>query len=557
MAAEPTLDGQPELDGVDELNETLENSYESLDNDDDIIGEEDEAPEEDTDDTDLLAPFPASTLAGPVVEENVQRFQALIRVMIKFIRDEAQTYGDKEWDKNERRAIAWSFVRFLRKRTLEYVVGAVIGMIPLPVQSILGRPDLEAANLLELPNIPEERTISGVYADIATLAATLAGSPAPDVEGTYVGSSVGLSYPGVRGRVKEHRKVSVRDYDKLPESLQTKHYRIICRKDVTPNFRLLAVVPATDCNRYPVGFAEGFMCIYLNTVSLTPSKHNPASTLDFAKRCRQHANESGHGSLPDFGGLGMNGASPLLQGMSVPDPLRKAHKEWAKTHPDVCGNPKCGKARYKKNPWKFVGFKEESRCPPCARYRDSEGVDDPSPRPALTKAASHRSSTYKDHLAWVAAGNPDVCQGCKEARPENWRDKRWVGFCKESLYQSCYKKKNSLTPKPPPPKHLAWVAAGNPDVCRNCKTARPKNYKDKGWIGFCEESRCRACYNETTTPPKKHQKWVTAGNPDICQDCRQARPRDYRAKKWVGFCEKSLCRKCNEKIRREKAKVSK
>ena len=52
------------------------------------------------------------------------------------------------------------------------------------------------------------------------------------------------------------------------------------------------------------------MCTYFNTASTTTNPHCPASTVDLINRCRQHANKSGHGSLPDFRALGLNGASP-------------------------------------------------------------------------------------------------------------------------------------------------------------------------------------------------------------------------------------------------------
>ena len=62
---------------------------EDLENNPDLVGEEDEAPEEDSKNTKLLDPFNPPSFLGPVVKENVMRFPGLIRAMIKFLRNEA------------------------------------------------------------------------------------------------------------------------------------------------------------------------------------------------------------------------------------------------------------------------------------------------------------------------------------------------------------------------------------------------------------------------------------------------------------------------------------
>ena len=96
---------------------------EDFENNPDIVGEEDEAPEEDSKDTKPLDPFNPPSSLGPVVKENVMRFQGLIRAMIKILRNEAE--------KN--------------------------------IDVYRGQPRLKASDLLELPGIPDEGTNWGVY----------------------------------------------------------------------------------------------------------------------------------------------------------------------------------------------------------------------------------------------------------------------------------------------------------------------------------------------------------------------------------------------------------
>ncbi len=515
------------------------------------------------------------------MEENVLRFQGLIRAMIEFLRNEAEekidVYRDQAYDQ---RAMALSLANFLLRETVDSVVTTVCNMVPPPIQSLLGQHGLKASDLLALPGIPGEGTNWGVYIDIATLVATLA------VEGTYVGSSVGLSYPGLFGRVRWHLRIAAKKYVALsdylarPDSLKSKHYQTICREDVTTGFRLIGITAAAECNRLPVGFLEAVTCTYFNTVSTTAHSHNPASTIDLIKRCRKHVNKSGHGNLPDFGALGLNGASPLHQGISVQNPQKKAHRKWAKTHPDVCGNPNCGKPRNMKYPWRFHDFKDKTRCLECHAYRKLHGVDDPAPR-----RAHLRGGTYVEHQAWVKAGNPDVCQSCRTPRPADYAAKYWVGYCEESQCKRCYArylrakaKAQDLGLEALPTTHIGihehrqWVSLGNPDVCGSCEIPRPKDYTAKGWIGFREDSRCRACHTREKRAAakvqngqpvtiqvgiKQHRAWVARGNPDVCGSCKIPRPDNYKAKQWRGFCENSRCCACRrlEKRAKDKAKA--
>ncbi|KAK3897091.1 hypothetical protein C8A05DRAFT_20071 [Staphylotrichum tortipilum] len=255
----------------------------------------------------------------------------------------------------------------------------------------------------------------------------------------------------------------------------------------------------------------------------------------------------------------MNNASPLHQGCSNPThPNRRAHRIWAKTHPDVCGNPKCDRPRPEKYHWMtWEGFKEGSRCPKCARHLKKHGMDDPKPRAWRTAAA---------HKEWLKnPANKDVCSLCGARRPKVGGD--WTGWCDQARCSRCRK------PQPPARRngtlreHQDWLAeTGNPDVCGRCGVKRPVDYQEKHWIGFFDTSRCPNCrYQdkkdrqlESPKPPstgpkmvriteEQHIQWVREGNPDVCVDCNTPRPDNFRALAWRGFRENSRCRRYHNK----------
>lgn len=173
---------------------------------------------------------------------------------------------------------------------------------------------------------------------------------------------------------------------------------------------------------------------------------------------RRFADQSSHGPLPDFGPLTLNNASPLHQGCANPThPGRRAHRIWAKTHDNVCGNPKCGRPRPEKYHWnEWRGFCEDSRCPGCARHLEEKGTDDPKPKAWGTAAA---------HVEWLK--NPakkNVCSLCGDLCPAVGGG--WAGWCDQVRCSRCRKPEPSARRHGTLREHQLWLTGtGKPDVC--------------------------------------------------------------------------------------------
>lgn len=69
--------------------------------------------------------------------------------------------------------------------------------------------------------------------------------------------------------------MSDRDLGTLKDHERSKHYSVICRTDVEPNFRRLAAVGKEEVENTLIVLLEGLFCGYLNTVKTTPGPHNP------------------------------------------------------------------------------------------------------------------------------------------------------------------------------------------------------------------------------------------------------------------------------------------
>ncbi len=500
----------------------------------------------------------APSFMDPIAWDNVWRFQALIQALIWVLHNWAHSpaYKTNADLPSAERAVSIGFANYFRRNSRETIFKAVLSIISDQVQSILGNPGLQALDLLQLPGIPRQGHYWGVYLDIATLLGRLPLKP----EGLYAGSSLGLSYPGIRGRTNMHLRLSARDYDTLPVSSRSKHYSVICRADVVPNFRCVAKTDTEAGKDVVVVLLEGLMCVFLNTVKTVVGRRNPIASINIIKDMRRHANQIGHGLLPDFSHLSLNSASPLHQGwVDKTHPERRAHRRWATTHADVCGNPNCSRPRPERQSWRtWHGFKEDSRCPGCAKYVQTHGVEDPNPR---------RFRTEAEHQEWLKdPANKDVCGACGDPRPAGAVD--WRGWCEQARCSRCRKpvpSKRTLTLR----EHKIWLEeTGNPDVCWICKTKRPADYQAKSWSGYCEMSRCQRCYRkdrEGQTQPRPkgysasdHAKWLkTPGNHDVCGKCRAVRPEGSRKKGWRGYCELARCRVCCDNERKAAKEAAK
>ncbi|KAK4198984.1 hypothetical protein QBC40DRAFT_146601, partial [Triangularia verruculosa] len=253
-----------------------------------------------------------------------------------------------------------------------------LAMIPAPVQSILGKPNLAPSDLLELPLLSPDHPSWGVYLDVATTTRRSTGSLR--VEGLYVGSSVAsVAYhgQGMNGRVQGHLTASRKDYSSVPDRQKSRHYALICRKDVTPNFRVLALSEMRVGGEPTVVFVEAVLMEFLNLVqppgrAKTDDKfrahHEVVMTT--ISDARQHVMETVKDHhLPDFQYCGRNASWPLFASYPHDSSTWISHSDWAKTNPDVCGTCKIPRPADEKGPKrkgkKWRGTEGASLCPAC------------------------------------------------------------------------------------------------------------------------------------------------------------------------------------------------
>lgn len=400
-----------------------------------------------------------------------------------------------------------------------------------------------------------------------------------------------------------HQSITRKTMDQLSEKLaRSAHYQVICDAEVSPSFRFVALFSIKDFNQVACAFAECVMMAYLGTSLQAVS----FPSTELLRLVRSAFGDRFEGSdfdnifpLPSFSKEGLNRVWSLAQGCKGISPEKSEHKRWTETNPDVCGNcravrpaspedsacrgwkedsrcwkcyiwrsrhhterngwlsledhqqwledtgledtcqnPACGVARpteYRMKQW--TGFGPNSRCHPCRQYQKKHGTDqdDDSMR------------TPNKHAVWVASGNADVCSECKAERPENADD--WAGWMDEAKCENCRKYSQE--------EHEEWVLTYE-DVCCGCRVPRPENWKAAGWIGFGPKSKCRKCYQlgvdsktkqwragtSRNSPFVKHQKWVSEGHNDVCGNCGEARPDNWKQVGWRFFKEDSRCKEC-------------
>ncbi|EHK45173.1 hypothetical protein TRIATDRAFT_308717 [Trichoderma atroviride IMI 206040] len=162
----------------------------------------------------------------------------------------------------------------------------ILQRIPLQTRKVLGKADLKATDLLDLPSIPFKCMHRLVYIDVATElreeqihrekkfdkssrlykeAKSLVNAEEASKVSLYVGSSIRKG--GSWKRIQEHYAAA-----NNPESSGNMHYREISKSNVVTNFRVLGVWKNTYINDSHVGqdtgkwitlVAEALMVVYL------------------------------------------------------------------------------------------------------------------------------------------------------------------------------------------------------------------------------------------------------------------------------------------------------
>ncbi|KAH7228831.1 hypothetical protein BKA60DRAFT_549716 [Fusarium oxysporum] len=183
------------------------------------------------------------------------------------------------------------------------------------VKSILGRPDLQLIDLLDLPVVDDSFRFWGVYLSV------IVENDTDNVEGVYVGSSLGYKgYHEISGRVAMHKRFSARTYDDLPRDVKSYHYSRACKDNVIPNFRTVSLFEIIRGNTVATIVAEQVLMVYLSTVAWA----YPNQLHLF------HESRRGIQDLPDFTHIGLNRALPLAQNQHWLPCNKTLHQEWLK-----------------------------------------------------------------------------------------------------------------------------------------------------------------------------------------------------------------------------------
>jgi hypothetical protein len=148
--------------------------------------------------------------------------------------------------------------------------------------------------------------------------------------------------------------------EKIPPVKRSRHYETICRPNIIPEFRVLALYEVHPGNTIATTIAEQVMMIYLGTM---------ASANPIQKKFEQDMRAAVPG-LPDLSEKGLNRGLPLAQRQHWMPRSQGLHKEWLTTtgqtsHCFNCGRP--GNESCDEKGW--VGWFENRRCQPCYNWR--------------------------------------------------------------------------------------------------------------------------------------------------------------------------------------------
>lgn len=275
-------------------------------------------------------------------DKDVRRFEESFAHVIYAICSWAKDIPDT-WSKLPRkdREMSTSFYSLLKRAAVDpdSLLETVLQGIPLQTRKVLGKADLKATDLLDLPLIPKAFKHWLVYINIATelrdeqicqekkfatssklykVAKPLVNVKEASKTSLYVGSSIRKE--GSWKRIQEHEMAA----NRTPPSSGSMHYHEISKSNVVTNFRVFGVWQnkyvkgsyiGQDTGKWIVLLVEGLTMGYLglyteqNAVTSGAGFCTPASYI-LVKHIRSGI------SLPDFSNVSLNRVWPLSSGGS-------------------------------------------------------------------------------------------------------------------------------------------------------------------------------------------------------------------------------------------------
>ncbi|KAG5758921.1 hypothetical protein H9Q69_011027 [Fusarium xylarioides] len=529
-----------------------------------------------------IAPYLMPGVSLPVVQANQRLFQSTVTSMVERAQKYAMTQElsvIRVKDFKER-ALSVGFWNLFKRLQVAEMTKPFFGSMAPEVKSLLGRKDLQPAELLDLPRVDDHFRLWGVYVNIVT-------DKFGRVRGLYIGSSVAYkTYIGITGRVRGHLANAMKPFDSLSTAQKSEHYRFLSQPGMSSNFRTLALFKIEANNTAHTVLAEAILMSFLSTVKVSSEQQV------FLEVLRQDLP-----GVQDFSAIGLNRSIPLAYGYRGMPVSHTLHQTWLKEndledvcmncgrhapdddkdwggwfskrrcraclswrnahghekqprefvsltdhqlfwvdmgHPDVCQNPLCGEPR---RPGRnvFRGFGPESRCVACYKHRIKYGEEDPSP---------HSGKPFAKHQEWLDQGNHDVYGTCRELRPDESHLLGWTGWLDASKCARCTK-----NARPTNDDDAAWVEEHG-DTCALCGVDRIYTNLIHGRAA---NRRCLSCFqykqkHKHDKPPAEitygdksvHAQWVAQGNRDVCCECGRARTKTN----FYGWRDKAKCRAC-------------
>lgn len=374
---------------------------------------------------------------------NVIRFQKRITGALSVLMDYPTRVPYPEFEKlsREEQPMVTQFYTLMRTTNLQVLVDVVMQATLSHVKHTLGMEQPTFEDLLAMP-LPTDadKKLWLVYfdgterRDIIEIQEGAHESGTIVRRGKYVGSSVDNRGGGVRLAKHERAAVSKQSSEK-----KQRHHEELCRPGCKANLRVLAIFHHNVVEKPYIGLLETLFVALLGTFVRRerPRTHNPACCYELYDEMRERSD------MPVIEGDGLNGALPIHQGMTA---IKHADQTFYCT---VCGQElrPYSKAR---NACRLVDRGNplgSRRCGPCHTAFSKDGKErTPGPDGKFRSSGGMR----KQHQAWVAEGNADVCgnAACAALRQpganfSGWMENARCGDC--YAYLSYYKQsENSI-----------------------------------------------------------------------------------------------------------------
>ncbi|KAK6710773.1 hypothetical protein SNK05_005217 [Fusarium graminearum] len=430
------------------------------------------------------------------------------------------------------RAITRPFRAILIQANFEKLIQDTLDHIPHKAQQILGKPDLQPIDLLDLPEVPKRFQHRLVYANIPVnvgvdnvvqghsqlterqrLVKTIKPGTTIDSEmdiGAYIGSSV--TQRGGYSRLMNHE-----DNANSVKNENSKQYTFTRQAGVVSNFRIIGVWsnphvvesmdPNYDLDRWMPVFVEGLIMVFLDLLHRSDRPRRNLANADLFTEPKykliDHLRNSM--SLPALHQYSLNSAWSLAQGVNGGMRFQKE-----------CGNPACKRSHSssgKKLRFRTVGGLRV--CPSCCSYYAKRGF--------------HRESFtiyYDKALGARTCCNPNCGQ------VEDFDDKKHGHYRRDKSDPTKFRCGKCYDWMRHHGEERPFILPEGPKICLNANCGVHDDGK-KGWKKDEEDPTKYRCPRCARYYGRHSREWGTPQaprEPRVCLNCGNV--EDAKNKKW-------------------------